>query len=78
MESLDKVIQPPFEEVLRKDHYLKGKWSREVFGNDQALTLELGCGKGEYTVGLARNYPEKNFANNSRIKTRYEIAAAEE
>ena len=61
MESLDRVIQPPFEEVLRKDHYLKGKWSREVFGNDQALTLELGCGKGEYSVGLARNYPEKNF-----------------
>jgi tRNA (guanine-N7-)-methyltransferase len=59
--SFDRVIQPPFEEVFRKDHSLKGKWCKEIFRNDQALVLELGCGKGEYTVGLARNYPEKNF-----------------
>lgn len=59
--SFDKVIQPPFEEVFRKDHYLKGKWCPEIFGNNQPLVLELGCGKGEYTVGLARNYPDKNF-----------------
>jgi tRNA (guanine-N7-)-methyltransferase len=61
LESLEKVIQPPFEEVFGKDYYLKGKWCQEVFGNDNALVLELGCGKGEYTVGLARNYPDKNF-----------------
>ena len=61
MEGLERVFQPSFEEVFRKDFSLKGKWCGEVFGNDHALVLELGCGKGEYTVGLARNYPGKNF-----------------
>jgi tRNA (guanine-N7-)-methyltransferase len=61
LESLERVIQPPFEQLLGKDYSLKGKWCREVFGNDQPLILELGCGKGEYTVGLARNYPQKNY-----------------
>lgn len=61
LESFDRVIQPPFEEVFGRDYSLKGLWRREVFGNDNPLILELGCGKGEYTVGLARNYPEKNF-----------------
>jgi len=55
------VFQPPFEEVFRKDFSLKGKWKEQVFGNRHPLVLELGCGKGEYTLGLARKYPEKNF-----------------
>jgi len=61
LESLDRVFQPALEEILNRDYALKGKWSREVFANDLALVLELGCGKGEYTVGLARAYPDKNF-----------------
>jgi tRNA (guanine-N7-)-methyltransferase len=61
LESLERVIQPSFEEVFRKDYHLKGRWKREVFGNDHPLILELGCGKGEYTVGLARNHPDKNY-----------------
>lgn len=61
LETLDRVFQPPFEEIFNKDYELKGKWSREVFGNDRPLILELGCGKGEYTLGLARLHPEKNF-----------------
>lgn len=40
---------------------LKGKWKEEVFHNDHPLLLELGCGKGEYTIGLAEKHPEKNF-----------------
>lgn len=40
---------------------LKGKWHREYFKNDNPIVLELGCGKGEYTVGLAKRYPDKNF-----------------
>ena len=61
LESLERVIQPPFEEVFGKDYYLKGKWCSEIFGNDHPLILELGCGKGEYTVGLARQNTGKNY-----------------
>jgi len=61
LESLERVYQPPLEDVFEKDFHLKGKWCRDVFGNDHPLILELGCGKGEYTVGLARSYPEQNF-----------------
>lgn len=61
LENLERVFQPSFEEVFQKDYHLKGKWKREVFGNDHPLILELGCGKGEYTVGLARKYPDMNF-----------------
>jgi tRNA (guanine-N7-)-methyltransferase len=61
LETLQRVFQPGFEEVYKKDHALKGKWAPEVFGNGHPLVLELGCGKGEYTVGLARKNPLKNF-----------------
>ena len=40
---------------------LKGKWNKEFFKNDNPIVLELGCGKGEYSVGLAERFPEKNF-----------------
>jgi tRNA (guanine-N7-)-methyltransferase len=43
------------------DHPLKGRWGMDFFGNDKPIVVELGCGKGEYTVGLAGLYPEKNF-----------------
>jgi len=61
MRSFDRVFQPDFEEVFRKDHPLKGQWQRKVFQNEGPLTLELGCGKGEYTIGLAKMFPERNF-----------------
>jgi len=61
LEQLERVFQPAFEEVYQREYYLKGRWSGEVFGNSNPLVLELGCGKGEYTLGLARIYPEKNF-----------------
>jgi tRNA (guanine-N7-)-methyltransferase len=61
LETLDRVFQPSFEEVYQKDYHLKGKWKKEVFGNENPLVLELGCGKGEYTVGLARLNPQKNY-----------------
>jgi tRNA (guanine-N7-)-methyltransferase len=43
------------------DHILKGCWGSTFFNNEKPIVLELGCGKGEYTVGLADLYPEKNF-----------------
>lgn len=61
MEDYAHVIQPRFEDVFKKDHELKGKWKEDFFGNDNPLILELGCGKGEYTIGMARRFPGKNF-----------------
>jgi tRNA (guanine-N7-)-methyltransferase len=59
--SFDNVIQPEIGEVAGKDHPLKGKWNKELFRNENPIVLELGCGKGEYTVGLANNFNGKNF-----------------
>lgn len=61
METFDRVFQPEFEAVFNKDFHLKGKWADEVFMNDRPVLLELGCGKGEYTIGMAELFPEKNF-----------------
>lgn len=55
------LIQPTTEEVLRRDHPLKGKWSQEIFHNDHPIILELGCGKGEYTIALAQKFPNFNY-----------------
>ena len=60
MEVLENVFQPTHEEVFRTDYHLKGRWN-EHFGNDHPIVLEIGCGKGEYSVGLAEVYPAKNF-----------------
>lgn len=49
-----------FEELMNEGFPLKGKW-HTYFKNDNPIILELGCGKGEYTVGLARNFSDKNF-----------------
>jgi tRNA (guanine-N7-)-methyltransferase len=61
LETFPNVIQPPFSDVFRKEHFLKGKWHEQVFRNTYPLVVELGCGKGEYAVGLAQKFPEKNF-----------------
>ena len=58
-ETFDNVIQPTREEVLEGLKY-KGKWGA-FFEKDQPLVLELGCGKGEYTVALAEKNPDKNY-----------------
>lgn len=55
------MIQPDFEDVFGKDHPLKGNWRRDFFGNDNPVVLELGCGRGEYTVELAAAHPEVNY-----------------
>lgn len=58
---MNNVIEVPFDEVLRKNHALKGNWNKEIFKNSNPITVELGCGKGEYTIGQAKKYPERNF-----------------
>jgi len=61
METFTNVLQPRFDEVFGKDHERKGNWKNVYFGNDHPLTLELGCGKGEYTIGLANRNPGRNY-----------------
>lgn len=57
MQDFENVFQP----AVGGDFVLKGKWRSDYFKNDHPIVLELGCGKGEYSVGLAKHFPEKNF-----------------
>ena len=61
METLQNVIQPTYRDAYLKEFSLKGKWKEVFFKNKNPLVLELGCGKGDYSVGLARQFPDKNF-----------------
>ena len=54
-------VEPEFEQMFRTEHPLKGNWHKDFFHNDNPIVLELGCGKGEYTVALAERNPDKNF-----------------
>lgn len=58
--TFENVFQPTREEMTT-GFDLKGKWNEKVFQNNHPIVLELGCGKGEYTVALAEKYPDKNF-----------------
>ena len=60
-ETFSNVIQPSREDVLNNTLMLKGNWNRKFFKNENPIVLELGCGKGEYSVNLATMFPEKNF-----------------
>jgi len=60
MEHFENVIQPQGNNLHKEKHEIFGTWHK-IFGNDNPIVLELGCGKGDYTLGLARKYPEKNF-----------------
>ena len=61
MATYDHVFEADFNPLQGESFSLKGKWHKEFFKNDNPLVLELGCGKGEYTVGLAELFPDKNF-----------------
>lgn len=70
-ETFRCLLQPSADDVLDKapgerelkvrDHAIKGNWGREMFGNDHPIVLELGCGKGDYTIALALRHPEINY-----------------
>ncbi len=59
--TFSNIIQPAFAEVFNKEYALKGIWTKQFFNNKNPLVLELGCGRGEYTVALAKKYLNKNF-----------------
>jgi tRNA (guanine-N7-)-methyltransferase len=61
LETFGNVIQPETSEISGKNHSIKGKWRESVFFNNNPVVLELACGKGEYTTGLAGIFPERNF-----------------
>ena len=61
METFRNVFQYPYSVVDNIPFKMKGHWREQYFHNDNPIVLELGCGKGEYTVGLARMYPNINF-----------------
>lgn len=58
--TFDNFFQPNYEDI-KNGFVLKGKWRSDFFKNNNPIILELGCGKGEYSVGLAKRYPDKNF-----------------
>ncbi|NNE55749.1 MAG: tRNA (guanosine(46)-N7)-methyltransferase TrmB [Flavobacteriales bacterium] len=59
--TFEHVFEPSLHEIAKGATFQQGKWRENVFHNDNPIVLELGCGKGEYTVGLAKLFPEKNF-----------------
>ncbi|QED38759.1 tRNA (guanosine(46)-N7)-methyltransferase TrmB [Antarcticibacterium arcticum] len=60
-EGFSNVVQPSREELTDQEYPLKGSWGKDFFKNEKPIVLELGCGKGEYSVALAQANPDKNF-----------------
>lgn len=61
LDQMKNVFQYPYSIIENVPFEMKGRWNEEYFHNDNPIVLELGCGKGEYTVGLARMFPNVNF-----------------
>jgi tRNA (guanine-N7-)-methyltransferase len=61
MEKYENVFQYPFSTYEEHPFTMQGRWREDFFHNDNPIVLELGCGKGEYTVELAKLYPDMNF-----------------
>lgn len=59
--TFGNLVQPEFDAIFGHDHALKGHWRRDFFKNDNPIVLELGCGRGEYTVALGEMFPSRNF-----------------
>ena len=61
METYENVFQYPYSVVEHVPFDMRGHWRDQYFKNENPIVLELGCGKGEYTVGLAKRHPDVNF-----------------
>jgi tRNA (guanine-N7-)-methyltransferase len=59
--SFPHVFEPNLKDIVGGDTFMQGLWRRDFFKNDNPIVVELGCGKGEYSVGMAELFPEKNF-----------------
>ena len=73
IKAFSNVLEAPAMETYAK----KGKWHQDIFKNNNPIVLELGCGKGEYSVGLARMHPNKNFVGVDIKGNRIYIGAKE-
>jgi len=60
-ESFSNLFQPSRETLLNDSFEMKGNWDKNFFKNNKPIVLELGCGKGEYSIGLSERFPNKNF-----------------
>lgn len=61
MKSMSCVFEPDMETSQRDDFALKGNWNRDYFKNTNPIIIELGCGKGEYALGMGKKYPNNNY-----------------
>jgi tRNA (guanine-N7-)-methyltransferase len=60
-ETFSNLFQPTRDELLNDTFEMKGNWDKKYFKNNKPIVLELGCGKGEYSIGLGERFPDKNF-----------------
>lgn len=72
-----KEFKNVFEPIMNQPSDLRGTWRSEIFKNSNPIVLELGCGKGEYSVGLGKQYPDKNFIGVDLKGNRIYIGAKE-
>ena len=77
MDEMSCVFQPNFEEVTTDTFKMKGNWHAKYFKNNHPIIVELGCGKGEYAVGLGKHYANKNFIGVDLKGNRIYIGAKE-
>lgn len=61
LDTYENVFQYPYHAMENVEFDMRGHWNEQYFHNDCPIVLELGCGKGEYTVELAKQHPDKNF-----------------
>lgn len=61
IKNMPCVFEPSMEECFKRESPLQGNWRKNYFKNEHPIILELGCGKGEYSVGLGQKYPDKNY-----------------